>query len=218
MIVDDEDIIVSGLVKVMPWANMAAKWRLPRPMKHGAGRAAEKRPDILFTDICMPGADGLMLLAAVRSEFLDMLVTILSGFPDFEYAQRAIGLGVVRWRTCKPSKMHELEEALAVMVEKPGRRARVPARCAVCENAQNFIIKKVQYIEQHYAEKTDAARRGGQGLTSASGTSLSSLPRTRDRVFRPALNGVRIAKAKELLADPAPQGLGSERRGWALRM
>ena len=174
MIVDDEDIIVSGLVKVMPWAKY------------------EKRPDILFTDICMPGADGLALLAAVRSEFPDMQVTILSGFPDFEYAQRAIGLGVVRY-VLKPSKMHELEEALAVMVENLGG---APASGAVqsAENAQNFIIKKaVQYIEQHYAEKL-------------------TLPDVADKVYVSQWhlskliaknNGVRIAKAKELLADPA---------------
>ena len=153
MIVDDEDIIVSGLVKVMPWVKYGCE--VAATASDGLAAQAvlrEKRPDILFTDICMPGADGLALLAAVRSEFPDMQVTILSGFPDFEYAQRAIGLGVVRY-VLKPSKMHELEEALAVMVENLGG---APASGAVqsAENAQNFIIKKaVQYIEQHYAEK-----------------------------------------------------------------
>ena len=93
MIVDDEDIIVSGLVKVMPWAKYGCE--VAATASDGLAAQAvlrEKRPDILFTDICMPGADGLALLAAVRSEFPDMQVTILSGFPDFEYAQRAIGL------------------------------------------------------------------------------------------------------------------------------
>ena len=140
MIVDDEDIIVSGLVKVMPWAKYGCE--VAATASDGLAAQAvlrEKRPDILFTDICMPGADGLALLAAVRSEFPDMQVTILSGFPDFEYAQRAIGLGVVRY-VLKPSKMHELEEALAVMVENLGG---APASGAVqsAENAQNFIIK-----------------------------------------------------------------------------
>ena len=101
MIVDDEDIIVSGLVKVMPWAKYGCE--VVATASDGLAAQAvlrEKRPDILFTDICMPGADGLALLAAVRSEFPDMQVTILSGFPDFEYAQRAIGLGVVRYVLC----------------------------------------------------------------------------------------------------------------------
>ena len=79
MIVDDEDIIVSGLVKVMPWAKYGCE--VAATASDGLAAQAvlrEKRPDILFTDICMPGADGLALLAAVRSEFPDMQVKILS--------------------------------------------------------------------------------------------------------------------------------------------
>ena len=183
MIVDDEDIIVSGLVKVMPWAKYGCE--VAATASDGLAAQAvlrEKRPDILFTDICMPGADGLALLAAVRSEFPDMQVMILSGFPDFEYAQRAIGLGVVRY-VLKPSKMHELEEALAVMVENLGG---APASGAVqsAENAQNFIIKKaVQYIEQHYAEKL-------------------TLPDVADKVYVSQWHLSKLI-AKELLADPA---------------
>lgn len=202
MIVDDEDIIVSGLVKVMPWAKYGCK--VAATASDGLAAQAvlrEKRPDILFTDICMPGADGLALLAAVRSEFPDMQVTILSGFPDFEYAQRAIGLGVVRY-VLKPSKMHELEEALAVMVENLGG---APASGAVqsAENAQNFIIKKaVQYIEQHYAEKLTLPDVADKVYVSQ--WHLSKLiAKNTGQSFSDLLNGVRIAKAKELLADPA---------------
>lgn len=60
MIVDDEDIIVSGLVKVMPWAKYGCE--VAATASDGLAAQAvlrEKRPDILFTDICMPGADGL---------------------------------------------------------------------------------------------------------------------------------------------------------------
>ena len=191
MIVDDEDIIVSGLVKVMPWAKYGCE--VVATASDGLAAQAvlrEKRPDILFTDICMPGADGLALLAAVRS-----------GFPDFEYAQRAIGLGVVRY-VLKPSKMHELEEALAVMVENLGG---APASGAVqsAENAQNFIIKKaVQYIEQHYAEKLTLPDVADKVYVSQ--WHLSKLiAKNTGQSFSDLLNGVRIAKAKELLADPA---------------
>ena len=202
MIVDDEDIIVSGLVKVMPWAKYGCE--VAATASDGLAAQAvlrEKRPDILFTDICMPGADGLALLAAVRSEFPDMQVTILSGFPDFEYAQRAIGLGVVRY-VLKPSKMHELEEALAVMVENLGG---APASGAVqsAENAHNFIIKKaVQYIEQHYAEKLTLPDVADKVYVSQ--WHLSKLiAKNTGQSFSDLLNGVRIAKAKQLLADPA---------------
>ena len=53
MIVDDEDIIVSGLVKVMPWAKYGCE--VAATASDGLAAQAvlrEKRPDILFTDIC----------------------------------------------------------------------------------------------------------------------------------------------------------------------
>ncbi len=63
MIVDDEDIIVSGLGK---GDAPRAKYGCEVAATASDGLAAqavlrEKRPDILFTDICMPGADGLAL-------------------------------------------------------------------------------------------------------------------------------------------------------------
>ena len=170
MIVDDEDIIVSGLVKVMPWA------------KYGC-------------EVAATASDGLAAQAVLREKRPDIL------FPDFEYAQRAIGLGVVRY-VLKPSKMHELEEALAVMVENLGG---APASGAVqsAENAQNFIIKKaVQYIEQHYAEKLTLPDVADKVYVSQ--WHLSKLiAKNTGQSFSDLLNGVRIAKAKELLADPA---------------
>jgi len=76
----------------------------------------EQKPDILISDICMPGIDGLTMIAGMKSEFGHMQITILTGFRDFDYAQQAIRLGVTRF-LLKPSKMDELEEAVRVMIE-----------------------------------------------------------------------------------------------------
>ena len=202
MIVDDEDIIVNGLVRTMPWA----KYDCEVVATAADGLAAqdiirEKKPDILFTDICMPGADGLALIAAVRSEFPKMMVTILSGYPDFDYAQRAIGLGVMRY-VLKPSRFSELEDALAYMVQcLGGAQAQPTAEATDC--AQNFIIKNaIAYIEEHYAEKltvTDVADK-----VYVSQWHLSKLiAKNTNQSFSDLLNGVRIAHAKELLKNPA---------------
>ena len=63
----------------------------------------------------MPGQDGLNMIAALKSEFPDMEVTILTGYRDFDYAQRAIRLGVSRF-LLKPSNLGELNEAVETMV------------------------------------------------------------------------------------------------------
>ena len=75
-----------------------------------------ENPDILFSDIRMPGMDGLTMIAALKSEHPHMQIAILTGFRDFEYAREAIRLGVTRF-LLKSSKMEELEEAVSVMVE-----------------------------------------------------------------------------------------------------
>lgn len=200
VLVDDEDIIVTGLQKIMPWqqygvevVGTASDGLQAQPL------IREQKPDILFTDICMPGLDGLAMIAALRSEFPQMQVAILSGYPDFDYAQRAIGLGVVRY-LLKPSKMADLEEALACMVENLGGVQEVEEEP---KNAQNFIIKRaMEYLEQHYAEKLTLPDVADQVYVSQ--WHLSKLiSKYTGKSFSDLLAGVRIAKAKELLRDPA---------------
>lgn len=117
VIIDDEPIIAEGLSKAVHWE----KWdcQVVATAENGqSGIEIIKRehPDILFSDIRMPGMDGLSMIAALKSEHPYMQITILTGFRDFEYAREAIRLGVTRF-LLKPSKMEELEEAVEVMVK-----------------------------------------------------------------------------------------------------
>lgn len=57
-------------------------------------QARRSRPDIILTDIRMPGLDGLELIARLRAEQPGLRCIILSGYDEFAYARRAIGLGV----------------------------------------------------------------------------------------------------------------------------
>ena len=61
--------------------------------------------------------DGLTMIAAMKSEFPGTQIAILTGYRDFDYAQKAIRLGVSRF-LLKPSKMDEIEEALRAMTKK----------------------------------------------------------------------------------------------------
>ena len=53
----------------------------------------KKKPDILFTDIRMPGYSGLELLELLRKKELQTKVILISGYAEFEYAQSAIRNG-----------------------------------------------------------------------------------------------------------------------------
>jgi len=218
MIIDDEPIIVEGLSKSIDWEKYNCEVvATAHNGREGRKLIEEKRPDMVFLDICMPEMDGLTMVAALQSEYKDMLVTVLTGFRDFEYAQRALHLGVCRF-LLKPSNMTELEEAISYMVSRLDEQGGLAAteKAAegepkkageIVENAQevagNFIVRNaIAYMEAHYAEKiylNDVAEQ-----IYVSQWHLSKLlNKELGQNFSEVLNGIRIKKAEELLKDPS---------------
>ena len=115
VLVDDEHLILEGLRRVVPWEKMGCcVTGTASDGMSGMQIIRETAPDIVFTDIRMPNMDGLTMLAALKSEYPHMQVTVLTAYRDFAYAQQAIRLGVCRY-LCKPSKMDELTEAVQAM-------------------------------------------------------------------------------------------------------
>ena len=68
-------------------------------------------PDILITDIRMPFLDGFELIRHVKAMMPWLKIIIISGFGEFEYAQKAISLGVDLY-LLKPIRSPELAEAI----------------------------------------------------------------------------------------------------------
>ncbi len=78
----------------------------------GDGGAAadqiERRvPDVLITDIRMPGADGLSLAAMAQRRWPEMRIILVTGYAVFDYARQAISSGVCHY-LLKPLKKQEL--------------------------------------------------------------------------------------------------------------
>jgi two-component system response regulator YesN len=74
------------------------------------------RPDILITDIKMPGINGLEAIRQIKSILPDIHCIILSAFDYFEYATEAVGLGVDDY-LLKPVKENLFHIALNRAVE-----------------------------------------------------------------------------------------------------
>lgn len=212
MLVDDEPIIVEGLSRSIAWD----KWNCQvvataHDGLEGRKLIEEKRPDIIFMDICMPEMNGLAMIAGIHSQFPDLEVCVLTGFRDFEYAQQAIRLGVTRF-LLKPSNMDELEEAIQTMclnLQKKGIKggdAPTETKDGAEEQqsaSSSFIVKNaMKYIEENYTQKLTLSEVAEK--TYVSQWHLSKLlNRHTGQSFSDILNHVRIERAKDLLKDPS---------------
>lgn len=117
VIIDDEPIIVEGISRIVPWEKYNCKIvSTANDGMEGAEVIRKYKPNIVISDIAMPGVDGLTMVAGLKSEFPDVQISILTGYRDFDYAQKAIRLGVVRF-LLKPSNLEEIEEAVRTMVD-----------------------------------------------------------------------------------------------------
>lgn len=134
LIVDDEPTIAEGIrfmiERGFPEGEVVD---IAYDGAEGYEAAIGKRPDIILTDIRMAGIDGLEMIDMLKQAGYNGKFIILSGYADFEYAQRGIRLGIESYIT-KPIDERELYKTLT----------------EVCGNLEIEQIKneKVQELEQ----------------------------------------------------------------------
>lgn len=71
----------------------------------------EFRPQVVFTDICMPVMGGMEMIKRIRQLIPSTVIVIISGYSDFSYAQEAIRYSVFNY-LLKPLEKDELLETL----------------------------------------------------------------------------------------------------------
>lgn len=93
-IVDDEPWVAYGIKALIDWESHG--FTVIGEAHNGLSALEtimEKKPDLVLSDIRMPGLDGLELLEHIRQHDLPCKVILISGYSEFEYAQKAIRLG-----------------------------------------------------------------------------------------------------------------------------
>ena len=112
LIIDDEEIIREGLRTVIDWESLQCKV-IGEAVDgdEGLEMVSRAKPDIVFTDIRMPGLNGLEMISKIKECKYGCKIIILSGFRDFEYAQQAVKLGAFRFLV-KPTNTQEIVRSI----------------------------------------------------------------------------------------------------------
>ncbi len=113
MIVDDEADVREGIVSLIDWDGLG--YSVIAEAENGwdaLEKAEAQRVDVVLTDIRMPFLDGLEMSRQLTKLYPGVLIIILSGYDEFEYAKAAIRLNVVEY-VLKPVNVAELTEVLA---------------------------------------------------------------------------------------------------------
>ena len=112
LLVDDELIIREGLQRMIDWERLGITLTASCSNAIAAlDSMMDDMPDILVTDVRMPGMNGLELVERAMALHPQLQSIILSGYDTFEYARQALKSGVCEY-LLKPCSQEEMEEAL----------------------------------------------------------------------------------------------------------
>ncbi|WP_411679787.1 response regulator [Clostridium thailandense] len=112
LIVEDEELVRKSIVNKIDWKTIGFSEVFDaEDGAVGLELALKIKPDVLLTDIAMPFMDGLELSEKLLKELPNTKIIIISGYDEFEYARKAIDLGVNNY-VLKPIISSRLTEYL----------------------------------------------------------------------------------------------------------
>lgn len=162
LIADDERFIREGM-QTVPWHEIGVQvCGVAENGLHALELAKQHNPDILLTDIRMPGMDGLQLAKAVREKCPECALVILTGYNDFDYARQALRLGVFDY-ILKPTSPREILECIQNAITSQQKRisealekqddALVPKEDGQARTLGSSLGLILQYLEQNHARE-----------------------------------------------------------------
>ena len=121
VIVDDEPWALQGLAEIIDWNNegFSIIGQFTDP-DEAFEFLCKKEPDVVFTDIRMPGLSGLDLIEMSRVKGLNCEFVLISSYEDFEAAQKGIRLHVWEYilKPYNAEDIHSVTKVLSLHLEK----------------------------------------------------------------------------------------------------
>lgn len=124
---DDEHIVLKGLQKLIIWSQYGVELvATAQDGNEALETIKEHQPDIVLTDIRMPGINGLELIALIKEVSPHTVCVVFSGYNEYEFVKKAIKLGVIDYLE-KPITLDKIREAIVKAVDYIAKRSEVDA-------------------------------------------------------------------------------------------
>lgn len=171
------------------------------------------KPEIIITDIIMPGMSGLEMIKRIKKTYLNGKIIIITAYRNLAYAQEAIKLGAFRL-LFKPIKVEELEESIKDALEEMNIELNLDEldfkekiieilKSTTYKNNFSFLTKKIiEYTVQNYNNKNLTLRDLSKNFYISYWHLSRLIKKELGLTFNQLVNIIRIEKAKTLLTIP----------------
>ena len=152
VLIDDEAEMIDNLKKFIPFNDLNIKLLgCAQNGILGLKCIEEFNPDIVISDINMPGMSGVEMLKHLADK--DIKLIFLTGHADFEYAKMAISYGVVDYllKPIFPQDVISSLEKCIRLIKKEGTPVNEESTTPIDEKTSNpIVIKMKEYIEENF--------------------------------------------------------------------
>lgn len=220
VVIEDSKLLRMGMVHTWDWKSLDCQIvGSAGDGMEGLQVICETKPDVVLTDIRIPGLDGLEMIRKAREQGISPAVVIISGYDEFSYAQKALSLGAVEYLV-KPVEEEEAYRAIRAACSRVDEQRKYRNLTERLENIENskmqvfntylsssegikseYTRQAIRYIEEHFADDINV-----RSIAEALAISESHL----SKVFKDTLHCTigeyltqyRIREACTLLKDP----------------
>lgn len=148
LIVEDEKWEREGLLDFLDWRSLGLEVvETAVDGFEGFEKAEKLRPDIIITDIKMPGMDGISMSKKIKAAIPQVKIIILTGYDDFTLAREAISFKADAY-ILKPLEEAELTPVMQKVIAECLREKEKSAQEDLIKKqlAKNFLLAKTKFL------------------------------------------------------------------------